>query len=421
MKRILLLLSVAFAAAAFAPVEEVLKPADHAALGKSIQSWVKANNDNKGISKAYEELAKEFEKADKKAKRNPLALTGDLGKAIWASFDYAKGRVVKGKVSKEDVVAYWDEKSKLDYAIWTPAKYDPKLAYPLLVCFPDKGQKPEQHLMEDWVDPALRDRAILLAVPLPEAEEDWSNADGAATKATGTGNLFTLLNTTIRSHAIDFDRVFLCGRGQSVGTALVLASRFPDRFAGVVGRAGDTVAVANENFRNLPTLFCGGGANATAFGDANDKLGYKNCTVKADGSEADVWAWIGVQKRAANPTEIALWPGVPAPKRAYWIETSWDGQGTAWIRASCDRATNTVNIAGEGVTKVTIYVNDVLLDLDKPVKVVCNGVESNSTIPRHLERTMGLVLKGRNDPGKVYVNYKEYDLPPPKKEKEAGK
>jgi hypothetical protein len=423
-KRSLLLLSIAFVAAAFAPVEEVLKPADHAALGKSIQAWVKASNENKGISKAYEELAKEFEKLDKKAKRNTLALTGDLGRAVWASYDYSKGRVVKGKVHKDTVPAYWDDKAKLDYAVWTPAKYDPRQAYPLLVCFPDKGQKPEQHLMEDWMDPGLREKAILLCIPLPENEADWNDADAGASKPTGTGNLFTLLNgpeAITRSHAIDFDKIFLCGRGQSVGTALVFGSRFPDRFAGIIGRAGDTVAVTNENFRNLPTLFCGAGANATAFLDANDKLGYKNCTVKADGSEADVWAWIGVQKRAANPTEIVLWPGVPSPKRAYWIETSWDGQGTAWIKATVDRATNTITVTGEGVTKVTLYMNDVLLDLDKPVKVVCNGVESNSTIPRNLERTMGLIYKGRNDPGKIYVNFKEYDLPPPKKDKEAGK
>jgi hypothetical protein len=63
-----------------------------------------------------------------------------------------------------------------------------------------------------------------------------------------------------------------------------------------------------------------------------------------------------------------------------------------------------------------VYVNDVLLDLDKPIKVVCNGTESTSTIPRNLERTVGLVLKGRNDPGKVYVNFKQFDLPAPKKE-----
>jgi enterochelin esterase-like enzyme len=419
--RLPIVLTIALVASAFAPVEEVLKPADHATLGKSLQAWVKANADGKGISKAYEELAKEVEKLDKKAKRSTLSLTGDLGRVIWSSYDYSKGKVVKGKVSKETMPAYWDEKGKLEYAVWTPAKYDPKQSYPLLVCFPDAKQKPDQHLMEDWMDPALREKAVLVAIPLPEDEAAWNVAEAGATRPSGTGNLFSILNSLTRNHAVDFDKVFLCGRGASVGTALLLGSRFPDRFAGVIGRSGDAIAVVGENFRNLPTLFCGAGANATAFAESNEKLGYKNATLKADGTEADVWAWIGVQKRAANPTEVALWPGLPAPLRAYWIETSWDGQGSAWLKASCDRSTNTITITGEGVTKVTVYVNDVLLDLDKPVKVVCNGTESTGTIPRNLERTVGLVLKGRNDPGKVYVNFKQYDLPAPKKdETKAG-
>ncbi len=109
-------------------------------------------------------------------------------------------------------------------------------------------------------------------------------------------------------------------------------------------------------------------------------------------------------------------PGVPAPRRAYWIETSWDGQGTAWLKAACDRATNTITVTGEGVTKLTVYVNDVLLDLDKPVKVVCNGTESVGTIPRNLQRTVDLAASLRNDPGKLYVSFKQFDLPPPKKD-----
>lgn len=415
--RLPLVLTIALVASAFAPVEEVLKPADHVALGKSLQSYFKANADNKGTAKAFEELSKEIEKLDKKAKRSTLSLTGDLGRALWSSYDYAKGKVVKGKVARETMPAYWDEgKSKLEYAIWTPAKYDPKQAYPLLVCFPDAKQKPDQHLMEDWMDPALREKAVLVAIPLPEEEAAWNAPDYGLTRASGTGNLFSILNPLQRNHAIDFDKVFLCGRGASVGTALLLASRFPDRFAGVIGRSGDAIAVVGENFRNLPTLFCGAGANATAFAETIEKLGYKNATLKADGTEADVWAWIGVQKRVANPTEVALWPGVPAPRRAYWIETSWDGQGTAWLKAACDRATNTITVTGEGVTKLTVYVNDVLLDLDKPVKVVCNGTESVGTIPRNLQRTVDLAASLRNDPGKLYVSFKQFDLPPPKKD-----
>ncbi|MEY2747658.1 MAG: hypothetical protein RL112_2700 [Planctomycetota bacterium] len=413
--RLPLVLTIALVASAFAPAEEVLKPADHASLGKSLQAWVKANEEVKGTDKALEELSKEVDKLNKKAKRDVLSLPSDIGRAIWSSYDYSKGRVVKGKIAKEELAAYWDEKAKLSYAVWTPAKYDPKLSYPLLLCLPDAKQKPDQHLLEDWMDPSLRDKAILVSVALPEDAASWT-ADAVSSSQSGTRNLTWVFSKVAKSHAIDFDRVYLCGRGASVGLALLVASRYPDRFAGVVGRSGDAIAVVGENFRNLPTLLCGAGANATAFGEANEKLGYKNCTIKVDGTEADVWAWMGVTKRTAYPVDVALWPGLPAPRRAYWLETSWDGQGTAWLKANCNRSTNTITITGEGVTKVTLYFNDVLLDLDKPVKVVCNGIESTSTIPRRLRDTVEFMRDGRNDPGKVFVNAKVFDLPPPKKE-----
>ena len=49
-------------------------------------------------------------------------------------------------------------------------------------------------------------------------------------------------------------------------------------------------------------------------------------------------------------------------------------EGT-YVKGEIDRATNTVRIEGNGVRDVVLYLNDVLVDMGQPLKVVLNGEE----------------------------------------------
>ena len=413
---LLLLALVPLAAAALAP-EEQMKATDHEALGKVIAEYVEARNKNQGIDKAQEAISGELQKVQKRLKttRDPLAMTSDLGKALWASSSYDTARgVKKGKVGTSTTRAPYEEESSkktIEYAISAPAKYNPKQAYPLLVCIPERSKKPQEHIADQWTLAALKENAILVAPPMPEDAALWSEGGGAEAPG-GIANVLTVLGAVLRTYAIDFDRVYLCGRGEGVAAAVTIASRFPDRFAGVIGRSGDVGETGADNFRNLPTFFSGAGAGATAFQGKIDAAGYANCTVKPDGSEEDIWAWIEKNPRVSNPTDVVLVPGSPFPIRAYWLEVpALDARGVARITGKIDRATNTVTIDAEGVASTTLYFNDLLVDLDKPVKVVCNGSENVAIVPRNLALTLQLMYQSRSDPGKVYVANKTYDVP----------
>lgn len=391
--------------------DEALKTADHEALAKQIAGYFKARRKEEGVDKAREQVKDELDRIKKKLKgRDPLSLTSDLGKALWHSFDYesAKG-VTKGKVKE---VKAPEEGMDVTYATWVPAKYDPKKAYPLVLCIPDKGAKVTDHLTEKWLSADIRDNAILAAVPMPGDDiATWADT-GVSGKPGGGAHVLIVFREVSRTYAIDFDRVFLAGRGEGVAAAVAIASRYPDRLAGVIGRSGDPSEIPCENFRNLPTFFAGGGAGATAFSEKGAKAGYNNCTLKPEGQEADVWAWIQDHPRISNPAEVVLLPGVQFPNKAYWLQIPpWDGQGTALIKATIDRGSNTVVVDGEGMTQVELYFNDVLVDMDKPVKVVCNGAEHLDVIPRNLTTTLDLFVRARSDPGKVYTATKQYDLP----------
>ena len=407
-----LLVPLPWSSPSHATSDEGMKPADHKALGKDLENYVDAWRKNKGLDAARDAVAGQLEKLGKRLKdRDPLALTVDLGKAMWESLDYtnAKG-VKKGKVTDvpfEDK----DNQLKMTYAIWAPPKYDPKKAYPIIICIPGKGQKPAEHLTEKWISQSIRENAILAAVPMPDDLAQWSEV-GSAGKWGGAANLFTVFREVTRTYATDFDRVYLAGWAEGVGAAATIASRNPDRIAGVIGRSGDPGEILAENFRNLPAFFAGAGAGATAFSDKCTKLGYNNCSVKPEGTEDDVWAWIQDHPRISNPAEVVLVPSSPLAYKAYWLQVPpWDGQGTASVKATIDRASNTITVDGEGFTKVVLYFNDVLVDLDKPVKVICNGSDHLDVIPRSLATTLDLYVSSRSDPGKLYTATRPYDLP----------
>ena len=409
---LILLAPLAWLAPGPGSVEEGMKASDYKDLGKDLANYVEASRNNKGLDAARAAVAARLEKLRKRLKdRDPLALTADIGKAMWEAMDYASGKSVKkGRVSD---VKFENKEVKLEltYAIWAPSKYDPKKAYPVIFCIGEKGEKPTDHLTEKWVAQAIRENAILAAVPMPEDVAQWSEV-GSDGKWGGAAYLFTVFREVTRTYATDFDRVYLAGRGEGVAAAAAIASRNPDRFAGVIGRSGDPGDIPTENFRSLPTFFAGAGAGATAFAEKCAKAGYDNCILKPEGTEDDVWAWIQDHPRISNPPEVVLVPSTPLHYKAYWLQVPrWDGQGTASVKATIDRASNTITVDGEGFTSVILYFNDILVDLDKPVKIVCNGSDHLDVIPRSLATTLDLIVSSRSDPGKLYTATRPYDLP----------
>ncbi|HEV8113242.1 MAG TPA: PHB depolymerase family esterase [Planctomycetota bacterium] len=390
--------------------EDALKPADHDSLGKVIAAFKDASRNNKNVDKARADVAAELDKFRKRLKgRDPLSLTTDLGKALWQSINYDTAKnVKKGKVSD---VKFKDSDFDLTYATWAPPKYEPKKAYPLILCIPDKGEKPTEHLTEKWIGQEIRENVVLAAVPMPDDVAQWSDPGSKERGWGGAANLYTVFREVSLTYGTDFDRVYIAGRGVGVQAALAIAARSPDRFAGVIGRSGDVGDTPPENFHNLPTFFAGAGAGATAFGEKATKAGNDNCTIKPEGTEDDIWSWMKDHPRIAYPAQVVLLPGTPNPSKAYWLGVKpWDGQGTAIVKGSIDRATNAITIDGEGVTGIYLCLNDVLVDLDKPVKVVCNGAEHLEVIPRNLGTFLDYAMN-RSDPGKICVATREFDLP----------
>ena len=410
-----LLLAAPALASGLAAFEQVLKENDQEKLGKLLGECIQSQYPDSKIDRveAENELAEEFDKLEKRktGDRPMLALTDDLERALWFAQDYGQHRIKGGDTeSYETTVPRYGQ--ELSYAVWAPPEYNPRkgTAFPLLLILPDvptpgQAATPEQLLTEEWQEPVVRGGAILAALSMPEDVKTWTELTG------GVANLMTAYADITRRYAVDFDRIYLVGHGAGVEAAMAIANRFPDRFAGVVGRRGDAGEVSPGNFKNLPTFFAGGGARATAFQEASKGLGQDNVTIAPEAGEAEMWAWIQEHARQGNPAEVVLVPGSPFPNKAYWIEVPpSDGATESRVEAKIDKATNTVTVDAKGVAEITLYYNDELVDLDQPVKVVCNGNEFTDFVPRNYNVFLELVYGGRSDPGRLYVARKRYDV-----------
>ncbi len=407
------LLALLLLASAGLQGELLLKDSDHKKMGKEIASCIEAFSEGKGRLEAEEDFRKALDKWKKKKpfkERDPLSGVSDLGASLWYSNSYDRKKVSKGKVASLTVDSAFGY--EVEYCVWAPSGYKASAGpYPLVLCIPDAGQRSFDHLTEDWALGSLRDEVILAVISMPEDVEAWGQV-GSAGSPGGLANLFTVFNEMTRNYAVDFDKIFVAGKGAGVSAALELAQFFPDRFAGVIGHTGDAGEASHANYRNLPVFFAGAGMKATKFAEAMEADGFAEVSLQADAREEDVFTWIKATNRDANPKAITLAPKLPFPNKAYWLEVpvAEEMEGRV-ISAVLDTSLNQITIEAKHVSSVTIYYNDLLVDMDRPVTVICNGVKNEDLIPRSFSVMMRLIYSARNDAGRFYTASREYDIP----------
>lgn len=334
--------------------------------------------------------------------RHPLEESALLGRALWLSRSGAQPRPRRGKVTEETAPHGALAGGALEYAYRLPKDYDPDGAgYPLILTVHDEGERPADHLRDHWSSNEVRDGAIVVAPHMPAERAEWDRVMVSG-RPGGLCHVLTALRLATERFAVDPDRVFVAGRGKGVPAALAAADYGPQRFAGVIGVAGDSGPLGPNNFGNLPTLFIGGGAEAEAFRDASKALGNESCSLLPIGGETEAWDWIGGRTRVRAPERVTVDVGDPFPTRAYWLRVA-PTDPAAEATATLDRAANAVTIEATGVSVVTLYLNDELLDLDEPIKLTAGGETRSLSVDRRLSTALNLIDDGTSDAGCVYV------------------
>ncbi|MEO0649532.1 MAG: hypothetical protein AAFZ65_02490 [Planctomycetota bacterium] len=391
-------------AAPSSTVDDEIAKGDRRKIVKAIAEYFEADDEDR--LEAQEELAELLSKIDEDLDSPVLAHVDDVQSMLLEARE--RESRVDGKGSAEEVAINLGA-LEAKAVVRAPKKYKPDEAYPLVLVIPDEGVTPEEALRLDWVQPEAVETAVFCAVMMPSDLSVWGsfgeNNDG------GVYPLMISLGHMLNNYSIHPDRVILAARGAGVAAAAEIAATLPDRFAAVVGVAGDLGETPIYNFGAISTLWIGGGPRVTEFDEAARKAGRENVRVEPNLEPDEIWTWVSEQRRNAHPLEVTFRPRAAQARDAYWLsvdglDETVEGAGVA---ASIDRDANTISIDGKGINKVTLLFNDALVDLSRPVKVVINGVENERSLTRGLKFMLERV-KRAGDPRRIYVTSGSYDV-----------
>jgi hypothetical protein len=164
----------------------------------------------------------------------------------------------------------------------------------------------------------------------------------------------------------------------------------------------------------MPHLFAGvsGTTDVTA-----KIIGGKNLELVANTvmeSANDAATWCAAQARTnAYPLDFEFEIPFSQQSRVFWVHPikfdSPEGQ-LANIKVSVDRDSNTISIDSDRVERVKLYLNDAIVDLDKPVVIVRNGVDYTYQ-PSRSVGTMLQVFANSLDGAVFPATIQEVDIP----------
>ena len=376
--RICTLLFFVFSGFAFAQGEAELKSSDLKKISKYTGEWIdaKIDNDSSKTSGAIMSLEEQVVKMAKSSKgRNPLSYVYDWEIALHQARKYATSgsSVKKGRVVDVD-------HARAPYSVWLPKKYNPKkTSYPCIVLLGDKSAS----LIESFPTEVL-DNMIVLAPDISSMSEDL-----ALTIETAI-SIIIPVGEASKIYHLDRMRLFM------VGT---------DDLGSVIAMQWGAV---------MPHLFAG----VTATTDVTDKIvGGKNLELVANTvmvSANDAATWCAMQTRT-NPYPLNFEFEIPFSQqsRVFWVHPiksdSSEGQ-LANIKVSVDRDSNTISLDSSSVERVKLYLNDVIVNLDKPVVIVRNGVDYTYQ-PSRSVGTMLQVFASSLDGAVFPATIQEVDIP----------
>ena len=336
-----------------------------------------------------------------------LSYPADLGYVLYMANDYrAKERDIKRAIGKVSSQEFERGPRTIEYAIWTPENYRSQNGpYPLVLTIPDEVEDPEEHLTRHWMNTPAAETAVIACPKMPGNSDAW-NSEGLAAA-------FLTMAGVQRSWAIDVDRVFVGGRGRGGEFGVSMANKFPKQFTGAFAWASDAgEGIEPLNLKHVPVYIAGGGSEATAYQERAKEAGVDSVTLDATGDAASIAAWMSDKVRAAYPTDVTVIPGETFPLDGYWLSFDPVPSGSeARVDGTYDPETNSVTITSKGVTEVTLYLSDAMLDLSKPVTVVANGAEVTKVFDRSVTQFLGFIESSKNDPGRIFVAADKISVP----------
>ena len=229
--------------------------------------------------------------------------------------------------------------------------------------------------------------------------------------------------------------MFLDGFADSGNAALKLASSFEDLFAGVVSRSGGLDGVPVETNMSYVGAFCAVGTDDQALklddlrkqvdGLAQKKIPITLKEMAGAGQSTftelngEIAAWLAERKRQLFPQTVSISTEHPMFGRAFWVavlrtETGIDPETkapfVATLQASYDRGENRIDITSKNVYKIEVFLNDTIVDMDRPITIRVNGEEKWQGIKERDWRYLIDRYRSSGDPTRLFTASIDIDI-----------
>lgn len=342
---------------------------------------------------------------------------------------------------------------KLAYSYRLPKDYTHDRAWPLVLCFHDAMDKGDgkSYLKKVWEQDRaakeLADQFILVAPHIGEKSlggrvKSGSRGDSAKQFRFDwftTEHAMAMIKPLVAmrtNYNVDPSRIYVSGTGQGAEMAVQLGALYGvETFAAVVARHGQPRDLKYvEGLKDVPTLFLyreGGDydkGDRAAYWDkikstakasgvdtvtiekvgAMKKLGRKQMAgQKTDpllDAQGRVASFLAEQAQPRYPTKLRIVTDNRAfLKKSFVRLTKLDMQPGKFIEAevAVDREKNVIDVKGEDFYGLTLFLNDDILDLDRPIEVVVNG---EMVLRKQVQRSLAEMLRFMRNPflGRVW-------------------
>jgi hypothetical protein len=216
------------------------------------------------------------------------------------------------------------------------------------------------------------------------------------------------------------DRVYIMGYSAGGDGVFQLAPRMADSLAAAAMMAGHPNETTPEGLRNIGFTLHMGGKDAafkrndvarqwkTKLADlqAADPQGYQHLVEIhedkghwMDRQDAVAVPWMAKFTRTPHPTRIVWKQDDVTHRQFYWIGMP---QPQAGVIVRADRDGQTISLASSAAIELEVYLNDDLVDLDQPVRIVQGStVLFEGQAPRRVA-SIAQSLENRADPRLVF-------------------
>ena len=327
-----------------------------------------------------------------------------------------------------------------EYGLYVPEGYRPEKAYPLIVCLHGAGFTGDSYL-ERW-QIRLGDSYILACPTLMHG--DW-----------WTRTAEQLVIATIRAvtgiYHVDQERVFLTGMSNGGIGAYLIGAHHAPLFAAIVPMASglDNVLMPFlENFQNTPLYIIHGKQDqvmpvelSRSIVDTLAELNYSYVYREHDRVHpmagghffpreelTDLVTWLDPQHRNPYPKRVRVVQDASHLLRFGWVQIDATDRIASFTEALIDRQDeaiksrlyarldariddNTVAVKSQRIRRYTLFLNNQLVDLSRPVTVITNGTVSFNAVIEPSVRTMLHEARVRYDQRAVYPVFITIDVP----------